>query len=172
MDPFLVLVIIVVIGFVIAVVKGNQRFKDNLDSMESKGYRTDSMIDVGKYLTGHPDLDNAVNVVCVFPKDDNLDLFDSSTLKMVNVATIKKESVKNVLVEDQTTIEKRVTVARLLLTGIFAFALKKKQVNELAYLILEWGDGRFNHETIFEFEGRNAITRANTARNQLIKVLR
>ncbi len=81
-------------------------------------------------------------------------------------------NIKNILVEDQSTVERRVTLGRMLLVGIFAFAWSKRQKNELAYLIFEWSDGRFEHETIFEFEGRDAMVKANTARNGVIKWLR
>ena len=57
-----------------------------------------------------------------------------------------------------------------MLTGVFAFAWKKKTKHELAYITIYWNDGKFDHETIFEFEGRNAMTRANSSRNKLINL--
>lgn len=90
----------------------------------------------------------------------------------VLVANIPRDAMKNILAEDQSTVEKRVTVERLLLNEDFAFSWKKKARNEEAFLTIEWNDGRFDHETIFEFEGKDAMQKANTARNQLINIVR
>lgn len=50
--------------------------------------------------------------------------------------------------------------------------MEEKEKNELAYLTIEWNDGKFDHETIFEFEGVGSMQNANTARNKLIKTVR
>ena len=65
-------------------------------------------------------------------------------------------------------IQKRVGLKRMLAIGIFAFAVKKKVKEELSYIIIEWSDGKFDHETVFEFEGKGSVTQANELRNKLI----
>ncbi|MDP3452887.1 MAG: hypothetical protein Q8R90_08020 [Bacteroidales bacterium] len=172
MSTFLIIVIVFVFLMVILLISAQKEQKSNQLVLESKGYRLDNSIKTGKYLAGHPDINEPVNKTDILPIDDFLDIFNSTTLTQVKIASIRKTFITNVVIEDQTTIEKRVTVARLLLVGIFAFALRKKQVNELAYMIIEWNDGKFNHETIFEFEGKDAMMNANTSRNHLIKELR
>ena len=84
--------------------------------------------------------------------------------------TIVIENIKNITVEDASSIEKKITVGRLLLVGVFALAWRKKKTNELAFVVTEWNDGKFDHSTTFSFEGKEAMTKANTARNSLIKM--
>ena len=124
-------------------------------------------------MSGHPDLDNRMTPVAIFTKGDKLEIFnfyDHFRIAQKKIAEIAKDKVSNITVEDQSTIEKRITGTRLLLTGVFAFAWKKKTKHELAYITIYWNDGKFDHETIFEFEGRNAMTRANSSRNKLINL--
>ena len=60
----------------------------------------------------------------------------------------------------------------MLLVGPLAFAWKKKEKKECAYIIIQWNDGRFNHETLFEFTGTGSIQSANTGRNNLINSIK
>lgn len=137
------------------------------------GYSQDNKIDTGKYIAGHPDINGTILNTSIFPKDNKLEIMLETPMEMPEKkGEIEYTLIKNILAEDQSTIEKRVTVGRLLMTGIFAFALKKKTKNELAYLTIEWNDGKFDHETIFEFEGAGAMQSANTARNKVIKKVR
>lgn len=57
----------------------------------------------------------------------------------------------------------------MILVGVFAFAWKKKKKNEIAFVEIDWKKGKFNNETMFCFEGENAVQRANKARNGIIK---
>jgi len=172
MSIFLSVVVVIILILVILLRSAYKEQNANISSMQSMGYFTYQSTSTDRYIAGHPSLNAPIQKTVIFFTDTSLDIFDSSTLTQRKVATILKEDVTNILIEDKTTIERRVTVARLLLTGIFAFALKKKQVNELAYLIIEWNEGRFKHETIFEFEGKDSMEKANTARNSLIRVLK
>ncbi|MTK63619.1 MAG: hypothetical protein F8N15_03600 [Methanobacterium sp.] len=85
-----------------------------------------------------------------------------------SVCNIDGNKIKNINVEDETTFKNKITLARMAMIGIFAFALKKREKQELAYLTIDWNDGRFDHSTIFEFEGIQSLKRANTARNEII----
>ncbi len=160
-------------GFILIVyyvLKAERKVNLQLISM---GYTPIEKIITDKLIGGHPDINEAINKTIILFKGISLDIMKAGPgMLPVKVAEIGKEFIKNITVEDQSTIEKRVTVGRLLTVGLFAFALKKKTKNELAYLTFDWNDGRFNHETVFEFEGVNAMQKANTARNQVLKLLR
>lgn len=172
MSSFLIILIVIAVVIMIAVISANNQHKTNSAVMESRGYSRDLSIDTGKYISGHPQISNPIDETVIYLKDDQLEVFNAySVVNGIKEGVIKSTLIKKIVVEDQSTIEKRITVARLLLVGIFAFALKKKKKNEIAYLIIEWDDGRFEHETIFEFEGSSAMTRANTSRNTLIRAL-
>lgn len=168
-----VIVIIGIIIFISSGISGANKLKENYAKFTELGYSLDTKIDTGKYVGGHPDINDPLPKSSIFPKDNNLEIMlESPTEIPIKKGEIENSSVKNILVEDQSTVEKRVTVGRLLMTGIFAFAWRKEKKNELAYLTIEWNDGRFDHETIFEFEGYGSMQKANTARNNIIKIVR
>ena len=98
-------------------------------------------------------------------KQDEIDGFPQK------VAEINSTSITAVNIEDASTIEKKVTLGRMVLIGIFAFAAKKKVKHELAYVVLQWNDGKFDHETMFEFEGKDAHPWANECRNRIMRSL-
>ena len=60
----------------------------------------------------------------------------------------------------------------MLLVGVFALAWKKKKKNEEAFLNINWTDGKYEHETLFQFEDKGAFQEANKVRNSLIKQTR
>lgn len=159
--------------FIILVYLGIKSAKKTQIKLRELGYLPGSAIVCGKMVGGHPDFDEIISKTIIFSKGGMLEiLYGLPGMIPVFKAKIPLAAVKNVLAEDQTTVEKRVTVGRLLTLGVFAFALKKKTKNQLAYLTIEWNDGRFDHDTIFEFEGNGALQNANIARNKLIKAIR
>jgi hypothetical protein len=112
------------------------------------------------YVSGHQDINGNFPFV-VYRKDNEYLRFYSRTSEISMPISKFKISIKNISIEDATSIESKVTVGRLLLVGVFAFAWKKKKKNELAFTTIEWNDGRFDHTTIFNFEGKDATQKAN-----------
>ena len=170
---FWTIVIIALVIFVIAGITGKKKQKENNAKLTALGYSLDAKINTGKYVAGHPDINDALPITSIFPKDNKLEIMLEAPMAMpIKKGEIENNFIKNILAEDQSTVEKRVTVGRLLMTGIFAFAWKKNKKVELAYLTIEWNDGRFDHETIFEFEGIGSMQNANTAKNKIMKLVR
>lgn len=170
---FWIILIIAVILIFILVMYGNKKVKENDETLKEQGYWVDKKILSGKYIAGHPDIDAPIKETAIYPVDGKLVIMEAEGFKLPEKrAEIEFDKITNIAVEDNATIEKRVTVARLLLTGIFAFALRKNKKTEMAYLVVDWNDGKFNHETIFEFTEKGAMQNANTARNALIKMLK
>jgi hypothetical protein len=161
--------------FILGGIIGVRKQRKNDEILKSKGYSIETKAVMGKYIAGHPDLDNSLPGIIIFLKDGNLEIhqYSSGELSMpVLKAKIPVVNINNIVIEDQSSIERRITAARLLTVGVFALAWKKKKKDELAFITIEWKDGKFNHETIFEFEGKEAMQKANIARNQLIKISR
>lgn len=170
---FPIIMLILAVFFFYFVIKGIKIQKEVNEKLKNDGYNFLTKIEIGKYLGGHPDIDEPTIGTILFPKDNKLEILVEAKFKLpIKKGEIENRFIKNITVEDQSTVEKRVTVGRLLMTGIFAFAWKKKNINELAYLTIEWNDGKFEHETIFEMNGKGAMQNANTARNKLIKIIR
>ena len=163
---------IIFIGIIVLFFGAASAGNSNIKKFEDQNkVKVADLLVSGTYVSGHPLLNNAL-------KDTRL-LLDPILVKIFTVdgngfhlkSQIAKEAITNVAMEDSSTIQNRVTVGRLLLTGIFAFAWKKKTKQECAYFIIEWNQGQFKNETIFEFEGKGSIQKANTLRNKFIAYL-
>ncbi len=145
-----------------------------MQKLEDKAYPSDKISSKIQYLNGHLDLNEALEGVFLFLCDKTIDILqeEENTIRKIKLASIKKDSISNIAIEDETTIEKRVSFKRILLVGIFALAWKKKEVNEMAFIIIEWQEGKFSHETTFQIIGKGAMQNANIIRNKLIKALK
>lgn len=122
----------------------------------------------GKVISGHSSINEPIKSVLIFLNNAELIISKYSQLEFKDIATIPLNSIEDITIEDATTIEKRLTVTRLLTIGIFAFAAKKKEINELYYVAVKWKTGNFQYETIFEFEGNNCIQFANIFKNNTV----
>jgi len=136
-------------------------------NLKSKGYQ--NSVRAGEFIGGHPDISKVLKHTRIASSETQFAICNSMFKPQ---GYIEKSFIKDVIFENATTFEKRVTATRLLTIGIFAFARKKNSRNENAYMIIEWNDGKFSHSTSFLFEGKGSTQRANKARNWLIKELR
>lgn len=91
-----------------------------------------------KYLGGHPAREKPTTATVTLDDDG----VRARVLK--DFLNVPWSEISSVSVEGPDEVQKRVTVTRLLTTGIFAFALKKK--SKTAYLTVTTSDG----EAIFE----------------------
>ena len=163
-----------IVAFLIyAIVKGNEDSKVIKAKMKEKGIGYHQFVSLGTYGGGHPNLDKTVENV-YFRKEDNaivlycIPVMNISMPDKIFNGEIPIEDIDNITIEDASSIEKKITVGRIFLVGIFALGWKKKKKNELAFLVIEWKKGKFEHATTFSFEGKEAFQNANTARNKLI----
>lgn len=130
-------------------------------------------VNIKKYIHGHPDIDSVKERILLHRNEKNIEIYqEMGVMKPELLGVIPTYSIKSINVEDATTVEKRLTLTRMALVGLFAFALKKKEKKNLAYLVINWNDGRFDFETFFETDNNNAMQEMNTVKNQLIKIVR
>jgi hypothetical protein len=117
------------------------------------------------YVGGHPDVDRNVPCLIYLIRERSLKFYSRlSAYQMPSFAfEIPVSAIKNIELEDASSIEHKITVGRMLLVGVFAFAWKKKKKNELAFVTIEWNDGRFNHTTILNIDGKEAMQNAKGA---------
>lgn len=127
----------------------------------------------GTYIGGHPALDVTVEGISIRKSETKIEIYRFPSISEIPVliADIPINSISGINVEDSSSMEKRITLGRVLLVGIFALAWRKKKKNELAFVTIEWKE-KFENSTIFSFEGQEAMQKANTARNELIKMCR
>lgn len=171
---FWIFLIIVVLLFLWIGSVGAKQQAIKETEMKQQGFLLDQKVPFSKYLSGHPDIDNPVENIFHIPSTQNNDLHLFFVLhgKVEKQGSIPTAQIKNVSIEDASTMEKRVTVGRLLVLGIFAFAARKTVKNELSYLVIEWNDGRFDHETVFEFQGKDAAPRSHGVKNAIMRLMR
>ena len=132
--------------------------------LATKGIDVSKLFYGGKYLTGHHSIDQPIEGIHFYIDNEYLKLFN---VHKKLVGSIQLSTIKNITIEDKTTIQSRVGLKRLLLVGIFAFALKKKEKLDLLYLIIEYDREGFTNEVVFEFEGKSVIGFANESKNKL-----
>ncbi|MGV0927174.1 HIRAN domain-containing protein [Empedobacter sp. ULE_I145] len=118
----------------------------------------------GKYLTGHHSINNPTESIQFYIDEEYLKIYN---VNKQLIGSINLSKIKNISLEDKTTIQSRVGLKRLLVVGIFAFALKKKEKLDLLYLIIEYDREGFTNEVVFEFEGKSLIKFANEAKNKI-----
>lgn len=163
-----------IIIFFFAVRAANKDHKDTTEVLSERKQDLSDFKIIGNYVGGHPDYDKEIMGVSVRQDNDDLCFYEQRypTAMPYHRFDIKKDSVKSIDIEDASTIENKITVGRIFLVGLFALGWRKKKKNELAFVVINWNDGRFDHSTTFVCEGKNAMQKANAARNHLIKSVR
>ena len=146
---------------------------DNLHPEEVKDREYTKYYASGRIISGHPDIAKPylTNIKVTHTEIIIYEVIPVNTLGQ-KIGEIQLSQIKSAKVEDRSTIEKHITAGRILLLGLFALAAQKSEKHEDFYLVISWGDGRFDFETIFEFEGNpgyNALEVANQTCNVIIK---
>ena len=127
---------------------------------------------IGNYVGGHPLLNNTINDVYACELEDVIGLYinKSWNFNPIRIASLNIKAISNIQINDASTIDSKVTLGRVLLVGVFALAWRKKKKTEQVFLIITWKKEMFENQTIFSFDGKNAMQKANTARNELIQM--
>lgn len=170
---FKIVLLLSAIFFIILLIFANKKEKKTKEILAKQGLSQSDFTKVGHYAGGHPDQDEEIMSMTVRDDGDDLMFYDHiGGVGMPNYKfTILKQSVKDITIEDASTIEKKVTLGRVVLVGVFALAWRKKKKNEVAFVVVNWNKGKFDHSTTFVQEGQNAMQLANTIRNYLIRAI-
>ena len=168
-----IIIVVVVVGFIAALISGSREASNTKEEMKRKKMDLSEFIEMGTYAGGHPTMNDAVEKIYARKEEGNIhfykiDAYGISMPQDIPNSDIPIDSITDITIEDATSIERRITVGRILLVGIFAWGWKKKKKNEMAFLIIEWKRGKFDNATTYSFEGKDAFQKANTARNKLI----
>lgn len=166
-------VVVIVIMFVLLIISSSKEEKKTKERLSKQGLSLSSFTNIGKYVGGHPKYDREVGNVSVKDEKSKVSFYKQETpISMPQyLFDINKSSIKSITVEDASSIERKITLGRVVLVGVFALAWRKKKKNEVAFLLIEWSDGRFDHSTSFVFETKDAMQKCNSARNNLIRLV-
>lgn len=121
-----------------------------------------------KYIHGIPHFNGPAKVIFE-PQADGVALLNADADEKMFLR-LKRTDIINISVEDQTTIESRVGFKRLLLVGIFALAWKKKHINPLSFLIIEYKDrAGLIQEVYIQSDKKNGYQTFNNIRYNLYR---
>jgi len=170
-----VIVAVFFISVIISAIFGDAE-QENAKAKKRYGLNPeDKPVKIGKYVGGHPKMNEQIEYCSWFGRDGEL-IFCKNEFRFSllgkPVMKIPINAVRNVILEDSSTMDRRVTLGRVLLVGIFALAWRKNKKNEMAFVVIEWKDDRFEHSTMFAYEGKGATQKANNDRNELIAAIR
>jgi len=131
-----------------------------------KKYNVVNFIEVGKYVTGHHGIIKPIKNILISKSVNSFDIYERTPESIIPKGKINFNNVKDIVLEDASTFEKRVTLSRLFAVGIFAFALRKKEAHNIFYITILCQNGRFDDTVIFEFAGKpSSAEEANTFRS-------
>lgn len=156
---FIGLFILIIIGAITSANSKTKKLKEN--GFEMKNFKRS-----GKLLNAVPITDKIYEDTSVYFKEDKLIIFNSKNALYDIIGEIDFKNIINYSIEDKSTIQSRVGLKRLMVAGIFAFAMKKNTKIELSYIVIEWVADGFNNETVFEFQG-NEVKLINYFTNEL-----
>lgn len=80
---------------------------------------------------------------------------------VIEVGRMALASIKDVSLDDATTIENKVTLGRVLALGVFALAFKKKVKTEQYYVTVTYSGKQIDTQLVFQFDGNNSKTTAS-----------
>jgi hypothetical protein len=119
-------------------------------------------VTVGKYVYGFDQV--AVSTLnpfrcCITEKEF---VFKAQSGMGKKIGRIPRDKITQINVENKMQATKRVTVPRLLMFGIFAFAAQKKEKVGGFEIVINWDDNG-KRDAVFEFTGPLANAEANKA---------
>lgn len=157
-------------------ISGKKMAKKVRRDLDRQGLTPADFIECGTYVSGHPALNGNIKDVWALVEDGQLKLYTSINPEYVMPEAviggyISAADITDVRLEDSTAIERRITPGRMLPEGLSGMARRKKRRNGLAFVSVVWSCGRFQQETVFMFGGKQALGKAETCRNRLMKRL-
>jgi hypothetical protein len=136
-------------------------------------YVTRKGISVGKYVTGYPEKYEPIEDVIMIIHDGCANFFRKTTTDGIASRgvriSIPIDAIHSIEVLDQTTMEKKVTLARLMVLGLFAFAAKKQQRQTWVYLVIKCNLQNFDCDVVFESTEENGLQQYNKVKFEIAK---
>lgn len=118
------------------------------------------------YIQGIPNLNESF-LVRFFPDNNSIVFKDE---KYQERFRIKKEELIDIYVEDQSTIDSRVSISRLLLVGIFALTWKKRETFSLSYIIFKYkNDIGLEDQMIIQSDSKDSFQYFTNVKYNLLK---
>lgn len=169
----ILIVISLAMFFIFVLKKGVAEDGEENKNSDSSGISHSDFEPMGSYLGGHPASDNIITNTA-FKKNSDCCMFfykDHSYNLPEFKFKIKIKSIKNISVEDLSSIEKKLTSGDIDLTVEAAKAMKKKKIKPQAFITIDWTDGQVIHSTLFSFKGKDAMKKATNARDSFLRMV-
>lgn len=169
---FEIVVVLIAVLSICLILNTQNAIRKTIESLSEKGLSYNSFKYIGKYVGGHPSQEFVIKKVLVKSEAHKLCFYkDEPSLSLLSHSfDIMKDNIKEIIIQDKSTIEKRLKLGQIILVGIFALTWYKNKNKELAFIVIECNDDEGDYSTLFAFEGHKANQNANVARNHLIKL--
>ena len=122
-----------------------------------------AVFDVGEYIAGLDHPAAAPFTKCAVTGDSFIFVFGKK-----EIGRIRRDAVTGAQVADETTVEKRITVTRIMTLGVFSLAFRKKKKDKAFALLIDYNDG-IAGQVLFKFDGIGPQIRANMAAGEIRK---
>lgn len=109
-------------------------------------------------------------VLCLLTETDFLFAVSSPTREVLE--QFPHKNLKAIEVQDAKQMSRRITATRLAALGPFALAVPKTEVNENAYLLIEWEDETGLRQAVFSETGPGALGRADMHAARIRRLLK
>src|ERR1035437_9831768 len=159
-------IVVLVLFLILVLKKGVVKERAQTKHSTVQGISHSDFEPMGNYFGGHPGSENMITST-VFRKNSDCCLFfykDGSYNLPEYKFKIKIKSFRSIFVDDLPSFEEKVNTGNITLTGAAGKILKKKKSCQMAFVTINWTDGQSEHSTVFSFEGKDALQKANTAR--------
>ncbi len=152
----------IVIIFAIIIYFGYNRSKSQAEQKAKKQkkfseYGFMKEYEMGTYLTGFSCADKKNFIICGEAKDHFIFISEDD---LEELGKIPIKDITKVTIEDKTTIDKRVTLTRIAMIGIFALGVQKKRTEEVYFFVIDWNSGKIPDTAVFEFRRRDKANEA------------
>lgn len=144
-------------GIFDSIKEANEQRKIKVEKLKNKRGKllAFQMVD---YIGGYEDYTKSSGVLFFYENQAEY----KASLKPNESFIIPTSSITDIALEGKDDVNRRVTVTRLLLVGIFAFALKKKANDKESYVVIVENDSK---EAIFHIKNQSPIeTRAKISK--------
>jgi hypothetical protein len=183
----IVIAALVIIGYYLKDKNSKKAESQDLDNLRKNGVDPDKFITAGTYLGGLPEISKQVRGVKFYPTKTGFDLYitrqDASDLNNIEretriIGSIENKEIEEIIVEDKSSSEKRLSATNIALFGIAGLAMRKSDSKDISLLVIKTNDGRFKNDVVFLFQPKLqsnnhvSLELANTAKSSIVKHLK
>ena len=133
-------------------VRNQIRKKAEEKEFAANGMDKNKFILLGSYLMGLPSIPTTINIVLSYSAEKVLNIYNATkAYKKELVVKIDLESIKHILIENYTLVEKRFEVEDLKNVLLLNKSTKDRKLSDVVFLIIKWEFKNSLQTSVFAF---------------------